>query len=151
MFRFVFLIHSKSALAGILFFTGNFSRIFFFNLLSYILIISSFYSIPFWWYFLDIVGHLWYSSFFYVICLFFFILPPLYVCAWLCTVRGLVREDLHKSRNCKDFFICVNKLFFWKTNFQLTSFFLPLPWCALKSNSQPASCSFAATLLLSIN
>jgi|LakMenEpi03Aug12_release.lakeMendotaPanAssembly.Ray.scaffolds.fasta_scaffold512096_1 hypothetical protein len=154
MFRFVFLIHSKSAQAGILFFTGNFSRIFFFNLLSYILIISSFYSIPFWWYFLDIVGHLWHSSYLMSFA-FFFILPPLYVCV-VVYCRGLVREDLHKSRNCKDFFICVNKLFFLeniffrKTNFQLTSFFLPLPWCALKSNSQPTSCSFAATLL-SIN
>ena len=133
MFRFVFLIHSKSALAGILFFTGNFSRIFFFNLLSYILIISSFYSIPFWWYFLDIVGHLWYSSFFYVICLFFFILPPLYVCAWLCTVRGLVREDLHKSRNCKDFLSAWTNFFLGKpiSNSLLSSSHSPdVPWKA---------------------
>ena len=150
MFRFVFLIHSKSALAGILFFTGNFSRIFFFNLLSYILIISSFYSIPFWWYFLDIVGHLWYSSFFYVICLFFYSSASLCVCVVVyCTWARA--GGLAQIQELQRFFICVNKLFFRKTNFQLTSFFLPLPWCALKSNSQPASCSFAATLLLSIN
>ena len=123
MFRFVFLIHSKSALAGILFFTGNFSRIFFFNLLSYILIISSFYSIPFWWYFLDIVGHLWYSSFFYVICLFFYSSASLCVCVVVyCTWARA--GGLAQIQELQRFFYLREQTFFLENQFP-THFFLP--------------------------
>ena len=127
----------------------------FLTFLSYILIIFFFLFDPF------LMVFSWHRRppliFFVFLCHlpFFFKFFRLFMCVRGCVLywRGLVQEDLHKSRNCKDFFSSAwtNFFFFRKTNFQLTFFFLPLPWCALKSNSQPTSCSFAATLLLSIN
>lgn len=78
------------------------------------------------------------------------------VCVVVYTVRGLVREDLHQIQESQTRFFFPSSWTslntFFKEN-QISDSLLslplpPLPRCALRSNSQPTSCSFCRNIII---